>query len=24
VVNYEPLHDNPRYQAMLREMNLLP
>jgi tetratricopeptide (TPR) repeat protein len=22
VVNYEPLHDNPRYQAMLRKMNL--
>ncbi len=21
---YEPLHDNPRFQAMLREMNLLP
>jgi TolB-like protein/lipoprotein NlpI len=24
VVNYKPLHDNPRYQAMLRKMNLLP
>jgi TolB-like protein len=24
VVNYEPLHDNPRFQAMLRKMNLLP
>jgi adenylate cyclase len=22
VVTYEPLHDNPRYQAMLRKMNL--
>jgi len=21
---YEPLHDNPRFQAMLKEMNLLP
>ena len=24
VVNYEPLHDNPRYQAMLKKMNQLP
>ena len=24
VVNYKPLHDNPRYQAMLGKMNLLP
>ncbi|MFT5139951.1 MAG: hypothetical protein ACI9CB_001609, partial [Rhodothermales bacterium] len=24
VVNYKPLHDNPRYQAMLKKMNLLP
>jgi len=24
VVNYKPLHNNPRYQVMLRKMNLLP
>jgi len=24
VVNYKPLHDNPRYQAMLKKMNQLP
>jgi len=24
VVNYKPLHDSPRYQALLKKMNLLP